>query len=171
MNKQRFPKFIARFFAYLLVIFVYGCNKEETPTDEKIYPEYIVFGKFFSGCATPECNSIFKMDSQSCMKDVSAGQPSTSTAYEGNYSKLVRTEAYVELETIFENKLPKEIFGYPNGQIGTSPSWNSTFYYFEYKTKTETRFWILDGSFDGNLGTTLTTFINDMQNAINIASV
>ena len=58
-----------------------------------------------------------------------------------------------------------------SGNVGTSPNWNTNFYYFEYKAVTIHKYWIIDGSFDGNLGMILQTFIQKIQDAVNIATV
>lgn len=158
----------------MLLIALSGCEpKEEDMTSTEVFPEYIVFGRFQSaGCGDFEsCVELFKMETGSLREDTMDDIPQAAVSYAGNYSLELSASDYSQVQQVFKENIPNELLSRPNGLVGSPQAWNTSFYYFEYKTPTQHGYWVIDGSFDGNLGAVLQTFITDIQNAVNIATM
>lgn len=166
--KYRQLKFLSAFMLFLSL----GCKKKNDEPDLNIYPEFIVFGHFITpNCfGNDVCVEIFKLESGSLLEDSNDNVPDGSVAYTGNYNQKLSQSDYDQIETIFRNNLPDELLTQNSGGIGGFQEWNTNYFYFEYKTATEYKYWILDGSFDGSLGTTLQAFITQLNLAVSIAS-
>ncbi len=150
-----------------------SCKEKEEIKSTEVFPEYIVFGRFqSSGCGdSDQCVEIFKMESGSLKEDLKDDIPQTVGPYDGDYSLDLTQSDYDQIGAIFKNKIPDELLQHPSGLVGNPQEWYVNFYYFEYKSATSHGYWVIDGSFDGNLGAVLQLFISDIQNAVNIASI
>lgn len=157
----------------MILLLSLGCNKKDDDGDNIDYPQSIMFGRFFTpGCFDNEaCVEIFRIDSNGLKEDVNDNFPNSSELYNGNFSVSLNQADFNQIELIFRNNIPKELLDSNSGNVGNSPSWNTNFYYFEYKSATIHKHWIIDGSFDGNLGMILQTFAQKIQDAVNIATV
>lgn len=164
---------VSKYFVLLLLLTSLGCNKKNEVEDTNDYPQSIMFGRFFSpGCFDNEsCVEIFRIDSNGLKEDVNDNFPNASEFYTGNFSVSLSQADFNQIELIFRNNIPKELLAMNSGNLGNSPSWNTSFYYFEYKSAKIHKHWIIDGSFDGNLGMILQNFTLKVQDAINIATV
>lgn len=149
-----------------------SCKKDEDTSQEQEFPQYIVFGRFITpGCFGNEtCVEIFRLDASTLREDVNDQTPAQSDVYDGNYATQLSKEDQTSIEQMLRSDIPATLLSKPNGFVGTSPSWNTTYYYFEYRTESKHGHWVIDGSFDGNLGQELTTFINLLNSAVNTAS-
>lgn len=156
----------------LITIIAWSCEKEKVPVDSTEFPEVIAFGRFVTpGCFGNEaCVELFRMDASSLREDVNDVSPVAGEWYNGNYATTLSKEDHVSIEQMLRNNIPQGLLQKENGFVGTSPSWNTQYFYFEYKTASRHSYWVIDGSFDGNLGQELTTFINTLSVAVNTAS-
>ncbi len=163
-----------RSLVFVAFISFLSCKEKEEikSTDTEVFPEFIAFGRFqSSGCGSSEqCVELFKMESGSLKEDSNENIPQITGPYVGNYSQELSQSDYEQIEAIFKNNIPDELLQHPSGLVGTPQEWYVNFFYFEYKTATRHDYWVIDGSFDGNLGAVLQTFITDLQNAQIIAS-
>lgn len=158
----------------VLMFALAGCEpEEEEKTSTEVFPEFIVFGRFQStGCGNfDSCVELFRMETGSLREDTVDNIPQAGVPYMGNYSLELSASDYNLVQELFKEKIPSELLALPNGLVGTAQPWTTNFYYFEYKTATQHGYWVIDGSFDGNLGAVIQTFISDIQNAVNIASM
>ena len=162
----------SKYFCLLILLLSLGCNKKENDGDQIDYPQSIIFGRYFSpGCFENEvCVEIFNLSASGLYEDTNDNFPNPTEFYNGNYATTLTQTDFNQIELIFRNNIPKELLAMNSGNVGNSPSWNTTFYYFEYKSATIHKHWIMDGSLDGNLGIALQNFVLKMQDAVNIAS-
>lgn len=154
-----------------LVVSSMSCKKDE-PNEQSEFPEYIVFGRFITpGCFGNEtCVEIFRLDASSLREDINDQIPSQDETYMGDYATYLSNEDKSTIEQSLRTEIPQTLLNRNSGFVGTSPTWNTTYYYFEYKTASKHSHWVIDGSFDGNLGQELTNFINLLNSAVNTAS-
>lgn len=156
------------------MVFGTSCVKEDEITNNNEYPEFIVFGTFFaeSSCGGSEtCIEIYKADASGLSEDVNDNEPSGSGAYSGLYSNGLSITAYENVMDQFRNTpMPEELLISPNGLLGNFNSFGQNFY-LELKTKSGGyQYWILGGSFDGSLPTSIQNYINVIANASFFAS-
>ena len=154
-----------------LVVSSMSCKKDE-PNEQNEFPEFIVFGRFVTpGCFGNEtCVEIFRLDASSLREDVNDQIPNQDEIYTGDYATYLSNEDKSTIEQLLRTDIPQTLLNRNSGFVGTSPSWNTTYYYFEYRTASKHGHWVIDGSFDGNLGQELTNIINLLNTAINTAS-
>jgi hypothetical protein len=156
------------FFLLISLLLFAGCKKDD-PAPSEDHPEFIVFG-FFQNCASESCVEIFKLEPSKLLEDTNEDVPQSNSPYNGNYSVPLSAEKYRQIELLFRNSIPDELLARPSGTVGTAPTWANNFY-FEYKTGTEYKHWIIDGSFDGSLPASIQSFVNQViQPASSIAS-
>ena len=151
---------------------LFGCEKKDEATDTTDYVKSITFGRFISpGCTGSEsCVEIFRIDAQGLTEDVNDNFPDATGFYNGNFATHLDQSDYTQNELLFRNGVPPELIERSSGNVGLFPTWNTNYYYFEYRSNNINKFWIIDGSFDGSLGTVLQSFITKIQEAVTIAS-
>jgi hypothetical protein len=157
-----------------VVLLQTSCVKEDEITDDKEYPEFIVFGTFLTegSCGTSEaCIEIYKADATGLAEDVMDEEPTATEAYPGSYTHNLTPASYQTVMDLFElNPLPEELLALPNGNVGNFNQFGTNFY-IEYKTKSGGyQYWILGGSFDGSLSQTIQNYLNVISNAAFFAS-
>ncbi len=151
-----------------------GCIKEETPIDNKVYPEYIVFGQYIdmSNCfgSQSQCVNIFKIDATGVYDDVNSVYPINTQPINGAFSLKKSSNAAINIETLFkDNPIPSELLDHDSGTIGEAPVWANNFY-LEVKTSKGYQHWILDGQFNGSLPGSIQNYLNIISLAVNIAT-
>lgn len=163
---------LTKYLFTVLCISTIGCTKTNEEKDDKDYAEAIVFGRFISpGCFDSEfCVEIFKMDKNGLKEDTNDNFPDNSGYYNGNFAIALSQSDYSSIESLLRSNIPDELLQLNSGYVGSFPSWNTNNYYFEYKSSSIHKYWIIDGSFDGSLGSTLQNFIQQIQESVNIAS-
>ncbi len=149
-----------------------GCMPKDEKIDESSFAQSMTFGRFITpGCFDSElCVEIFNINTEGLREDINDNFPETSGFYNGNFATPLSQSDYTQVELIFRNNIPEELLQRNSGNVGAFPTWNANYYYFEYKSAGIHKFWIIDGSFDGNLGIVLQNFIQKIQDAVVIAS-
>lgn len=165
---------LGRYFLWLLLSIGFSsCLKEDKPTDNNVYPEFIVFGQFTepNNCFgdIDQCINIYKIDASGVFEDANSNVPSSNQPLNGEYTEGKSPNAYNNIQELFRNNpIPEELLNSPSGTIGSAPTWANNFY-IEYKTENGYQHWIIDGSFDGSLPNSIQQFVNVISQAVNQA--
>ncbi len=157
-----------------LLLFNFSCVKEDENTDDTEYPEFIVFGTFFSvtACSGNEtCIELYKADATGLKEDEIDEAPDGMAAYPGFYSRDLTISSYQNVMDLFEaNPIPSELLELPNGSVGNLNQFGQNFY-LEYKTKSGGyQYWVLGGSFDGSMPQVIQNYLNVLSSATFFAS-
>ncbi|MFN0032766.1 MAG: hypothetical protein ACKVOR_11455 [Flavobacteriales bacterium] len=161
---------LAQLFAALVLV---ACIKEEPMVLDKEYPEFIVFGQY----ANPDncfgnadnCVNIFRIDPMGLNEDADSNFPESGIPLAANFSENRSSSAYENVQQLFlDNPPPQALLDMASGTVGTAPEWATNFY-FEYKTPSGYKYWIIDGSFDGSLPGEIQSYVNTIQQAINLS--
>ncbi|MFM9984231.1 MAG: hypothetical protein ACKVOK_03315 [Flavobacteriales bacterium] len=157
-----------------LLLFSTSCVKEDDITTSKDYPEFIVFGTFFSpnACSGNEtCIELYKADAMGLKEDVNDTEPDGISSYSGTYSNQLSVNSYQTVMDLFEaNPIPEELLEMPNGEVGNQNQFGQNFY-LEYKTEAGGyQYWVLGGAFDGSMPQAIQNYLNVISNATFFAS-
>lgn len=155
----------------LLVTVVFtACLKEEVPSRK--LPVRIVFGSYLSSqsCFGSEaCVEIFELRSGKLREDVMDGDIDPDHPYSGEFTLLRSANKYMDVEERFASSpIPEILFSIPDGEVGELFPW-STWFYLEYHTADESRFWIFDGSLS-SVPAELSSFVQELAVTTSIAS-
>jgi hypothetical protein len=166
-------KCLLRIFQFATLMILLSCNKDSEVVDDKSYPEYIVFGQFFTptSCFSSEsCVEIYKLESGNVWEDVNDFIPEAGTPANCNFSSQLGQDNYVSIEGLFRNGIPKSLTEMESGLIGNPQSGSSQKFYFEYKSKDVYKFWILDPFNSTNVPNEVVDFISKIQQAVFFAN-
>ena len=157
-----------------LLLFSSSCVKEDEITVDKDYPEFIVFGTFFTtnSCSGSEtCVELYKADATGLSEDVNDNEPDGNSSYSGVYSHQLSISSYQTVMDLFEaNPIPEDLLAMPNGEVGNQNQFGQNFY-LEYKTESGGyQYWVLGGAFDGSLPQSIQNYLNVLSNASFFAS-
>ena len=90
-----------------LLLFNFSCVKEDENTDDTEYPEFIVFGTFFSvtACSGNEtCIELYKADATGLKEDEIVEAPDGMSAYPVFYSLHLSISRYPPVLFLFYSK-------------------------------------------------------------------
>ena len=160
-------------FAVTMAVILFGaaCNKAEEsdlPADE--FPSYIIIGRYTqaSWCAGETCIETFKIDPNGLFEDSNDFLPSAGAFYNGQFDMELSTADYEQILQVLENKNYEPLFDLSDESIGNLFPDNFHFY-FEYKSATIHRSWLIDASFDGSVPQAVQPLLNDMNLILQIA--
>lgn len=178
LKSKQYHRFLDRYrrlcslAAALSIIGGISCNKEEIKKPEVIFPEYILFGQFFSdqNCFNVEaCVEIFKMQSGSLLEDVSEIRPVAGEPYTGNFAN---TLSRVDYEAVLDvlDEVPETLLNMESGMYQTDSNGFAMFIFFEYKSPNKHGYWLFNTAELGLLPTDVQQLVARLQSAVNIAS-
>jgi hypothetical protein len=160
---------------YLLLSFLFvtglsSCEKTVEQDMEVEYPEYIVFGRYTnaSWCSGETCNEKFRISSEGLFEDIADQSPISGQLSNGVYDLELSKSDYDLIIAILNKKSYEPLLNTSAPSLGTLWEDNSHFY-FEYKSATIHRSWLIDGTFDGSVNSTLQSLLVDLGQMIQIA--
>jgi hypothetical protein len=148
-----------------------GCSKNEDPEIDREYPEYIVFGRYnpATWCAGETCVELFKVETKGLFEDVLDQMPTAGTISSTAYSEALSQIDFNQVVALLERKSYEKLLNYEAFSIGSMWPDNAHFY-FEYKSKTQHRSWLIDGTFDGSVPSDLQPFLADVNQMWQVAA-
>ena len=147
-----------------------SCEKEEETTEESEYPEYVIFGKYTSNewCNDETCIEMFKITTNGLYEDLLDNSPIEGQTYYGNFASELSQADYDFILDVLEGKSYQVLFEQEDASLGNLFSSN-THFYFEYKSKTIHKAWLIDGSFDGSLPAIVQPFMLELNQIVSVA--
>jgi hypothetical protein len=145
-------------------------KKDDLDLPEEEYPDYIIFGRYTQStwCSGETCIETFKIGPNGLYEDSSDILPSADAFSNGNFEWKLSSTDYTSIIDVFKSKNYEPLFEITDATVGTLLPDNFHFY-FEYKSKSIHRAWLIDATFDGSVPQSLQSLLNDLNVAVQIA--
>ncbi len=160
---------MAGIFCLLLSV---SCTKDEVMPNQKEFPEYMMFGLYFSelNCFGNEtCVEIFKVQSGKLLEDVSEVRPTPGQAYAGDFLNTLSKSDYDGVLSAI-GEVPTTLLNMESGMYQTDSDGFASFMFCEYKSPGKHGYWIFNTAEFSTLPTDVQEFLTRLQIAQNIAS-